>query len=122
MEAERENIFQQLITAQDLAEQRATDLRNLQLVLEQFQRDQSTELSVALKRSQLELSDALRECEKLRTEQRLTQVVYVCLCVGMRVCVCVYGDCVHVCMHVGVYVRVCVWYLYVCMYMYSSTH
>ena len=36
--------------------------------------DQSSELSLALKRSQLELADALHECEKLRKEQILMQV------------------------------------------------
>jgi chromosome segregation ATPase len=64
---QRDAAVLQLSTAREEAESNAAALHNLQSVLEQFQRDQSSELSEALKRSQIELATALSDRETVQS-------------------------------------------------------
>ena len=83
MKEERDDALLKMTNAQDQAHVNAESLKNLQTVLEQFQRgivsmsnpiatdlttDQSSELGEALKKSQLDLAAALNQCQCLQQE------------------------------------------------------
>jgi septal ring factor EnvC (AmiA/AmiB activator) len=70
---QRDAAILELSSAREEAEGSATALSNLQSVLEQFQRDKSSELNEALKRSQLELANTLSELNTLRTTYNTVQ-------------------------------------------------
>lgn len=95
MNEERDDALLKMANAQEQADMNAESIRNLQTVLEQFQRgkflmttltaklggkklpsllvDQSSELGQALKKSQFELADALSECQRLKKECKSLQ-------------------------------------------------